>query len=447
MKVKFSYSAEYRSLARLGAPVLVTQLSVILVSFIDTAMVGAYGVDELASAAFVNSIFMVPVVMLIGFAQGATPLVGALFGKKDTQRIGRMLRSGLTVNFLLALCLTAVMAGVYFLLGAFGQPEELLPIMRPYYLSILGSVIPMALFNVAMQTSNGVTDTKTPMWIMVGANLVNVVGNWLLIFGNLGCPRLGLLGAGIATLTARTTAAVAILLFFSGAPHLKPYWKAARAARDLRSERREMVRTSVPVMVQSGLEVVLWTVGAMVCGWFGKVQLAAYQVVNTISQLGFMIFMSFGVATSIRVANFAGQRDREAMRRIAKAGLHLNLLLATLACVVFYAFGRPLIHLFNDDPSVIASALGLIPPLILYQFADAVQLTYANALRGTSRVDPLMVVAAVAYCAIGIPTLLAMGKWMGMGNTGVYYSFSVALVSAAVMLRHYFLRALRRMQV
>ncbi|MBD5290069.1 MAG: MATE family efflux transporter [Bacteroides sp.] len=441
-----SYLSEYKSLFRLGFPVLITQLGIILVSFFDTAMVGAYGVDELASAAFVNSVFMIPVVMQIGFAQGTTPLVGTLYGRGESEAIGGMLRSGLTVNFILSTIFTLIMGALFFFVGSMGQPEELIPIIRPYYLVILASLIPMAVFNVCQQTCNGLTDTATPMWVMIGSNVINIAGNYILIFGHWGAPELGLLGAGLSTLLSRVAAALAMLIILGRAPRFRSYWLAARRARDMAPQRRLMWKTSLPVMVQSGFEVALWSGGAVVCGWFGKIQLASYQVVNTIAQLGFMIFLSFGVATSVRVSNYTGQGDISGVRRITVAGLHINLILATLACLLFYFCGHDLAHIFTPDPEVIAAASLLIPPLILYQYGDAIQLTYANALRGTSWVNPLMIVSIVAYCVVGLPLLYFMGVTLGMHNVGIYYSFSVSLFLAAAMLYLFFRHRLKRMQ-
>lgn len=441
--IKNTAMEEYRSLIKLGFPVLITQIGVILVSFIDTAMVGAYGVSELASAAFVNSIFMIPVVMQMGFSQGTTPLIGALFGQKKTTEIGRTLRSGIEVNFWISVCFTIIMAGVFFLLPYFGQDADLLPVIRPYYLAILPGLIPMALFNTCQQTSNGLTDTRTPMWIILGANVLNIIGNYALIFGHFGFPEMGLLGAGLSTLAARMAGAIAILVFFAHANRFRPYWSEARNSTDRGPERRRMWNTSYPVMTQCGLEVALWSFGAVACGWFGKVQLASYQVVNTIAQLGFMVFISFGVATSIKVANYTGKEDRGGVIRIARAGLRINLLLATLACLVFYLGGEHLIGLFSSDAEVVKNAMTLIIPLILYQYMDAVQLTYANALRGTSKVKPLMFVAAAAYVAVGIPAAYLLGVTAGLANIGVYYSFSIALLVAAVLLWFYFRRAAR----
>lgn len=439
------YRTEYKNLWRLGLPVLITQVGIIVVSFADTMMVGAYGTDELAAAAFVNSIFMIAVVMQIGFAAGMTPLVGALYSRKENHEVGVTLRGGLQINILVSLAFTAIMGALYFFLDRFGQPEELMPLIRRYYLIVLTTLLPMAVFNCCQQTANGTTDTATPMWMILGANAVNIFGNYCLIYGHFGAPELGLAGAGLSTMIARYLAMFGIVAFFLLSRRYRPYIKGLRdGSPDTGTVRRKVWITSYPVMIQSGVECFLWTFGAIVSGWFGKIQLASYQVVNTIAQLGFMTYMSFGVATSIRVANYTGLHDIAGMRRITSAGLHLNLLLATIASLIFLLAGRQLIHTFTPDPEVIATALTLIAPLILYQYGDAVQLTYANALRGTSEVKPLLWISIVSYIIVGVPLLLLLAKAIGLHNMGVYYSFSGALIVASLMLRHAFHKALRK---
>lgn len=438
------YREEYRILTRLGLPVLVTQVCVITVSFADTLMVGAYGLDELAAAAFVNSVFLVVLVMMIGFAGGITPLIGALFAKRDDYGIGHTLRASMMLNFLLATAFTVIMGILYFFVDRMGQPPELLPLIRPYYLIVLATIIPSAMFNCCQQMCNGVTDTAMPMWVILGANIMNILGNYMLIFGNFGAPELGLAGAGISTLTARVAAAATIFCIVAFTRRYRPYRDGLFSSASCRETGRKVWVTSYPVMLQAGVECFLWSFGAVVCGWFGKVQLAAYQVVNTIGQLGYMIYMSFGVAISVRVANCMGSSDWQGIRRTTMAGLHITLTLATLSSILFLVWGSGMVGLFNDDPRVIASGGALIIPLILYQYCDAVQLTYANAQRGTSCAYPLMWAALISYVAIGIPVLLFLACGLDMGNVGTYYSFSVALLSAAVLLRWWFIRTLRR---
>lgn len=427
------YRNEYSSLIRLGFPVLLTQLGVIMVAFADTMMVGAYGVRELAAAAFVNSLYLIPLVMLMGLAAGITPLVGALFGRGDVREPGRVARAGIQINVIVALAFTAVMGVIYFFLDRFGQPEELLPLIRVYYLILLLTPVPMAIFNACQQTANGLTDTATPMWCILFAVVFNIFFNWLLIYGNWGFPELGLAGAGIATLFARIAGMLAIMLFFVCSRRYRKCHEGFRRGGRLGQLRRKVWGTSYPVMIQNGVECSLWSFGAVVCGWFGTVQLASYQVANTIGQLGFMTYMSFGVAVAIRVANYSGVRDENGAGLAARAGLHLNLVLATIASAIFLIGGTRLLALFSPDPMVIAAGMLLLPPLVLYQYGDAVQLTFCNAIRGTSQVRPLLWISVISYMVVGVPVLLLFAKVFGWQNEGVYYSFSVALFVAAAI--------------
>lgn len=427
------YRDEYAALVKLGFPVLLTQLGVIVMSFADTLMVGAYGVEELAASAFVNSTFLIPLVMLSGLAAGITPLAGALFTQGLHRETGRIARAGLQINSLVSIIFMGVMGVIYFYLDGFGQPEELMPVIRPYYLMLLGTLLPMALFNSLAQTSNGMTDTRTPMWCILGAIATNIIGNWLLIFGHWGFPRLGLTGAGIATVCSRWAGVVAIYFVYRRSARYEGCRQGLFARGKLGAERIKVWKTSYPVMIQNGVECSLWSFGAVACGWFGKIQLAAYQIVNTIGQLGFMIYMSVGIAVSIRVANFCGQYDERGAGHAARAGLHLNIVLATVASAVMWLCAHPLIGAFTTDGSVIAAAILFVVPLVLYQYLDAVQLTLINAIRGTSQVKPLLWIALVSYIMVGVPVLLLFAKALDWEGIGVYYSFDVALLVAAIL--------------
>ncbi|MCH5225551.1 MAG: MATE family efflux transporter [Muribaculaceae bacterium] len=441
-----SYFSTASELLKLGFPVLVTQLGVIAVSFADTMMVGAYGLNELAASAFVNSLFLVAVVMLLGFAGGVTPLIGALYGKEEHEEVGVMLRASLIVNIGISLGFIVIMSGLFFLLPYAGQDEDLLPIARQYYLIILPSLLPMSIFNCMQQTCNGLTDTATPMWIILGADLLNILGNYLLIFGNLGFPELGLAGAGWSTLASRCAAAVAIVAVFSFSGRYRKYWIGAMTTGSGRERKMNVWTTSYPLMVQSGVECGLWTFGAVVSGWFGKVQLAAYQVMNTIGQLGFMIYLSLGWATSIKVANFTGSGDFLSVRRVTKVGLHIILLLATFASFAFFFFTNDMVGYFTPEADVVEYALMMVVPLVLYQYCDGTQLTYVNALRGTAHVKPLLWISVVSYIFVGIPSLLLFAILADMQTLGVYYSFSLALLCAAILLFLTFRRTLDRLQ-
>lgn len=203
------YLQHYKALFTLGVPIVIGQIGVIILGFADTLMIGHHSTQELAAASFVNNMFTLAIIFATGFSYGLTPIVGSLFGRGETSVVGRMLKNSLFANTLLAGGLTLVMGLLYLNLHRLGQPEELLPVMRPYFIVLLLSLLFVLLFNGFKQFADGITDTRTSMWILLGGNVANIVGNYILIYGKFGFPELGLVGAGLSTLLARIGMVVA----------------------------------------------------------------------------------------------------------------------------------------------------------------------------------------------------------------------------------------------
>lgn len=439
------YGEIYKEIFKLGLPLVVGQLGIILTAFADTMMVGHYSTRALASASFVNNLFNTPMFTVMGFTYGLTPLVGALFARGDEARIGRMLKSALSVNIIVSLAVIAVMTAVYFNLDKLGQPEELLPVIRPYYRLYLMGLVPVALFGVFSQWSYAIRRTVMPTVILVSCNLLNVIGNYALIYGHWGMPEMGLTGAGVSTLVARWLASAAIMcVFFFERCNVGYRRGFAVGSWWGRSMVRRVSATSWPVCMQMTFESGSFTVAAVMAGWVGAIGLASFQVIIITGMLGFMVYYSFGTAVSILVSNSAGVGDVAGMRRYAWGGYHILLAITTVVCLVFVFGARYILTLFTDDPQVYAAALALVMPLVLYQYGDATQINFANALRGTSKVMPMLWIAFVSYVAVGIPATYFMGFVLGMGVSGIVYSFSVSLFMAGGLFLYFFLRSTRR---
>jgi len=433
----------YRSIVKLALPILVGQLGMVATGFADNIMVGRYSTQALASASFVNNIFNSVVFCILGFTYGILPLVGTIFGQGESQRarIGALLRNALTLNIIFTIGLTVIMTALYLNLHRLGQPSELLPLIRPYFLLYLSGLIPIAVFNVFAQWSYGIRNTTTPMWIVLSANVINILGNYLLIYGKLGCPELGLTGAGIATLLARLVCAVAICLIFFLRDSYRPYCDGFTHSATDRRTISNVWRTSIPVSMQMTFESGSFSFAALVAGWIGTIALASYQIIVIIGTLGFCLYYAVGSAIAVLVANEAAKGGPSAMRRVARAGYHVMLTVASCSTLVFALFARGFVHLFTSDPLVLAATLTLIVPLIIYQLGDATQITFANALRGTSRVMPMLWIAFFSYVVIGMPATYLMAIPLGWGIVGIVLSFSVSLFLAGALFLYFFLRA------
>jgi len=434
----------YSSIFRLALPILAGQLGNIVVGFADNIMVGRYSTEALASAAFVNNVFNVALLCVMGFTYGLTPLLGAMHARGEDDSIGRTLRRGMRINIAFTLIIVAVMGVLYFHLDRLGQPEALMPLIRPYYLIYLAGLLPASLFNVFAQWSYAVENTRLPTYIILSANVLNIIGNYILIYGHCGFPELGLTGAGISTLVARTLCPAAIMAaFFMLKANRRYRGGFSGRTRAAVASVRKIIATSFPVAMQMSFETAAFSGAAIMAGWIGTVELAAFQIIVITGTLGFCVYYSFGAATAVMVSHRAGLADRAGMRRVAWAGYRVLLCVMALSCLTFIFFGRDIMGAFSSDPAVVAMAAGLLLPLLLYQVADATQINFANALRGTAKVMPMLFIALVSYIIIGLPSTYVLGFTCGLGIYGIVLSFSVSLILAAVLFLTFFLRATR----
>lgn len=433
----------YRQLLLLGLPILVGQLGNIVVGFADNIMVGRYSTEALASASFVNNMFNVAIFAIIGFTYGLTPLAGALYGNGQLRETGALTRLSLWLNVAFSLVVFIIMGVVYLNLDRMGQPEELLPLIRPYFVLYLIGLVPIAIFNVLAQWSYAITDTRLPMWVILGCNVMNVMGNYALIYGHWGAPEWGLTGAGISTLAARVVGMAVMLGVLLKVRRYRPYRDGFLHKPGRRGDVALLWRTSLPVSLQMTFESGSFTAAAIMTGWLGAIPLAAFQIIVIVGTLGFCIYYSLGSAITIKVANAAGTGSRSGMRHYAWAGYHLMLVLMAIASLTFIFLGRSLMGVFTDDAAVLSLAATLIFPLVLYQLGDATQITFANALRGTSHVMPMLWIAFVSYFIVGVPATYLLGIAWGGGIFGIILSFSASLFLAGALFLYFFLRVTR----
>lgn len=351
------------------------------------------------------------------------------------------MRTALVANVGFGLLVMAVMLTVFFNIDRLGQPVELLPLIRSYFLIYLAGLLPLCVFNAFAQWAYALNRTKMPMWIILASNVINIIGNYLLIYGNMGFPELGLDGAGVATLVARTFCAVAIVSVFAFKSDYAECRLGFVKACFEGFRFRRVLTTSWPVAAQMCFETGSFTSAAVFAGWLGAIELAAYQVTVILGALGFCLYYSVGAATSVLVSNAAGNADRVLMRSTAFAGYRVILAVAICSSLTFIFAGRTIVGIFTADATVIALSLTLIVPLVIYQLGDATQIAFANSLRGTSHVMPMMWISLVSYVVVGIPATYIMGIRSGMGLYGIVLSFSVSLFLAGVLFLTFFLRA------
>lgn len=429
-----TYKNHYKALVSLGLPIVIGQIGVIILGFADTLMIGHHSTAELGAASFVNNVFNLAIIFSTGFSYGLTPIVGGLFGTSQYAPAGQALRNSLLANSLVAFLITLCMSVLYWNVESLGQPEELIPLIKPYYLVLLASLVFVMLFNCFKQFTDGITDTRTAMWILLGGNVLNIFGNYLLIYGKCGLPELGLLGAGISTLFSRMVMVVVFVCIFLRSSRFVRYkvgflrmgWSKAMFCR--------LNGLGWPIAFQMGMETASFSLSAIMIGWLGTIALASHQVMLAISQFTFMMYYGMGAAVAVRVSNFNGQRDIVNVRRAAYAGFHLMMALGAVLSLIVFLFRNQLGNWFTDSPEVVTMVTSLIVPFLIYQFGDGLQITFANALRGISDVKPMMLIAFIAYFVISLPVGYLCGFVLNWGIVGVWMAFPFGLTSAGWML-------------
>ena len=429
-----TYRDHYKALLFLGLPIVIGQIGVIVLGFADTLMIGHHSTVELGAASFVNNVFNLVIIFSTGFSYGLTPIVGALYGTHKFAPAGQALRCSLLANLLVAIVLTVAMSILFFNLENLGQPEELIPLMKPYYLVLLVSLVFVMLFNGFKQFTDGITDTKTAMWLLLGGNVLNIIGNYLLIYGKFGLPELGLLGAGISTLFSRIMMVVVFTIIFLRSPRFLRYKVGFFRMGWSRPVFRRLNGLGWPVAFQMGMETASFSLSAIMIGWLGTIALASHQVMLAISQFTFMMYYGMGAALAVRVSNFKGQGDIINVRRSTYAGFHIMMAFALVLSSIVFLCRNHLGGWFTDSSEVATMVTSLMIPFLLYQFGDGLQITFANALRGISDVKPMMVIAFIAYFLISLPVGYLCGFVLDWGIVGVWMAFPFGLTSAGIML-------------
>lgn len=434
MKYLFStYKEHYRALLSLGIPIMVGQLGMIILSFADTLMIGHYGTAELGAASFVNNLFTLCIIFCTGFSYGLTPVVGGFYGNGRLAEAGCALRCSVVANLLVSLLLVGVMGVLYLNVDRMGQPAELLPLIRPYYLTLLASLPFVMLFNAFKQFTDGITQTRVAMWILLIGNACNILGNWLLIGGRCGCPELGLLGAGVSTLLSRIGMAVAFVWLVARAPRFARYRVGALRGGWSGALFRRLQALGWPIALQMGMETASFSLSVIMVGWIGAVALASHQIMITISQFTFMIFYGMGAAVAVRVSNFKGQNDLQNVRRSAAAGFHLILAIAVFLLSLLFAVRWQVGSWFTENVEVSGMVAALFIPFLLYQFGDGLQITFANALRGIADVKPMMYISFFTYFVVSLPIGYICGFVLHWGLVGIWTAFPFGLTTAGLL--------------
>lgn len=428
------FRKELIQLLKIAWPVVLGQLGHVTVGVADSAMIGQTGTIPLAAASLANSIFILPLVFGIGVAYGVTPLVANAHGQNDLQRLGRLLSQSILINTFVGAVLMVLFYLLRPLIAYSGQQADVLALALPYLGVLIASILPFMLFLSLKQFAEGLSDTRPAMYISLGANLLNVLLNYLLIFGKWGFPELGIMGAGYATLLSRCIMLGGMILYFLLHPDYAQYQGDLLPKRVERERIGRIVSIGIPTGLQYLFEVGAFAAAAVLIGTIGAMPLAAHQVAISLASISYMAASGIGAAASVRVGNAAGRNDPKGIRRAGSASVVLILAMMGAAGLIFAVFRNQLPAFYSADAAVIGLSAQLLLVAVFFQFSDGLQALALGLLRGMEDVRIPTWIAFAVYWGFSLPASWLFGLHLGGGVVGIWIVLAVALSLSALLL-------------
>jgi MATE family multidrug resistance protein len=426
--------SEYGRLIRLALPLVLTQAGQMTVHLVDNAMIGRVGTTELAAASFANSIYVVIMLFGIGVFMGVTPLVSRARGGRDDLAAAALMKSSLAFSGLLIAAVTALAGAVALAMPLMGQTASVVRLSLPYYGLLALSTIPLLTFILLKQIGEGLGNTTAAMGATVIVNLVNVTGNYVLIFGKFGFPELGLVGAGYATLFSRIVSPLLLVALFACVPSIRAYVPLMRRVRASFARFASVLSVGLPIAGQMVLEVAAFSWSAVMMGWLGEVPLASHQIAMGLATFSFMIANAVAMATTIRVSFKLGSSDYAGLRRLAWSAVHVSGASMGCCALAFLLLRHDIPRLFTPDGRVIAQAASLLAIAALFQVFDGLQITCIGILRGFADVRAPMLISGFSYMVIGLGMSWFLAFRLGFGPEGIWFGFLAGLAAACALL-------------
>ena len=428
------YKLHLKNTLKLAYPVIIGQLGFIMMGVVDSIMVGELGAIPLAAASIANGLFMFIFVIGLGVSFAITPLVAIAVGAKKFNDCGVIFRQALLVDMVLGIILLIMAYIGADLIQFFDQPKEVVGLATSYGKLLAYSIVPAMLFQTYKQFIEGLSVMKPAMVIVLLANIINAFINWLLIYGNLGLPALGLDGAGWATFTSRMFMAFVLVWYVMQSNSFKKFDVTLHFKSINFKMINKLLGLGLPSAVQYVFEVGAFFFAVIMVGWLGTKQLAAHQIALNLASISFMTALGVSAAGGIRVANGVGKKDITEVRRAGFSAIIMGGLIMACFGIIFIALRNFLPALYIDDISVVSIASTLLIIASIFQIADGVQAVGIGVLRGLTDVKWPTLITFIAYWVLGLPSAYLFGFILKLDVQGVWMGLFVGLLSSAITL-------------
>ena len=440
MNLLQEYTKEFSYNLKLAYPVIIGMIGHTLVGFVDNAMVGQLGTSELAAISLGNSFVFLAMAFGIGFSTAITPLIAESDAKKNKSNTKSILSNGILVCIFLGAVLTIIVLIAKPIIYYMGQSEEVVNLAYPYITLVAISLFPLIIFQSFKQFSDGLSFTKIAMISTVIANLINVVINYILIYGKFGFPKLELVGAGIGTLISRVIMVLIIIYLIKSNPKINQYLDNLFSLKYSSIITKKIINLGYPSALQMMFEVGFFISGIWVCGIIGINYQAANQIALNLSSLTFMVALGLSVAATIRIGNQKGLNDYKNLKRIAISIFLITILIELIFALIFIILSDllPWLYLENNNNFDVLETVSLASKLLiivaLFQIFDGIQIVAQGALRGIQDVKIPSMICFLSYIIFGVPIMIYLGLYTDLKATGVWIGFLIGLIIASILL-------------
>ncbi len=413
------------------------------VAFADNVMVGQLGTAELAAVSLGNSFIFIAMSLGIGFTTAITPLVAEADSSNNISSGKKAFKHGLLLSSILSVILFLIILLSKPLLNIMDQPEEVVELAIPYLDIVALSLIPLIVFQALKQFSDGLSNTKYPMYATILANVINIILNYLLIFGSFGFPKLGIVGAAIGTLISRIIMVYFLWMIFKSRSKFKAYITNLNFRKIEKTISIKLFNLGFPSALQMFFEVGIFTAAIWLSGVLGKNPQAANQIALNLSSMTFMVGIGLSVAAMVRIGNQKGLNDFITLRRIAFSIFFLTLLIEIIFATFFLVFRDwlPTLYLdqydltnFKDNSEVILLASKLLLVAAFFQIFDGLQVVILGALRGLQDVKIPALITFISYWIVGFPICYYLGLYTNLKSVGIWIGLFTGLFVASILL-------------
>ena len=438
-----NYTKEFKYNWKLAAPVMLGMLGHTFVSFVDNIMVGQLGTAELAAVSLGNSFMFIAMSLGIGFSTAITPLIAEADSSNNFKQAKSTFKHGLFLCTVIGVLMFLLVFFSKPLMYLMKQPVEVVELAIPYLNLVAFSLIPMIVFQAFKQFSDGLSMTKYPMYATILANVLNVVLNYLLIFGKFGFPEMGIVGAAYGTLLSRVVMVIHLRWMLTKKEHSKKLVTNIKLFVLDKLMLRKIINLGAPSAMQMFFEVAIFTAAIWLSGLLGKNPQAANQIALNLSSMTFMVAMGLSVASMIRVGNQKGLQNYKELRRIAFSIFLLGIILATVFATIFYLFHKSLPNLYvdlsdadnyADNMEVMKIAANLLIAAAIFQISDSIQVMVLGALRGLQDVKVPTIITFISYWVVGFPISYFFGSEEMYGSFGIWLGLLAGLTTASILL-------------